>query len=112
MLVVGATVKDFDKLWTIIIDSGASGNYVRRSSLIGSQLYAEALQAQGSDTITFHLATRKRVTVARVFVNLNVKCMGFDGVELCLVLILNTRYDLFLGMAWMVTPCAMVYVEV
>ena len=45
LLVVEATVKGFDKPWTILIDSGASGSYARRCSLEGSQQYAEALKA-------------------------------------------------------------------
>ena len=36
LLVAKATVKGFDKPWSILIDSGASGNYVRRCSLEGN----------------------------------------------------------------------------
>ena len=51
LLVAQASVTSFDKPWSILIDSGASGNYVRRKSLGGSQQYAEALKAQKGDTI-------------------------------------------------------------
>ena len=85
-----ATVKGFGKTWTILIDCGTSGNYVRPSSLIGSQLHAEALEAQGSDTISVRLATRPHVT-PKVPVNLGVKFMDFDSVESCLVLDLDAR---------------------
>jgi hypothetical protein len=44
LLVVEATVKGFTKPWTILIDSGASGNYARHSTMEGSQQYAEALK--------------------------------------------------------------------
>ena len=101
LLVVSATVKGFEKPWTILIDSGASGNYARRSSLQGSQLYAEALQARGSDVITVRLATGVCVTVPKVTANLGVKFLDFDSVERCLVLDLDPRYDLILGMAWL-----------
>ncbi|KAG3116338.1 hypothetical protein PI124_g5293 [Phytophthora idaei] len=37
LLVVQANVKGFEKLWRVLIDSGASGNYDRRSTLEGSQ---------------------------------------------------------------------------
>jgi len=57
LLVVEATVKGFTKPWKILIDSGASGNYARRSTMEGSQQYAEALKAQTSDVITVRLAT-------------------------------------------------------
>ena len=89
LLVVEATVKGFEKPWTILIDSGASSNYVRRCSLEGSQQYAEALKAQSSDTITVRLATGTRVTVPKVVINLGVKFLDFDCVERCLVLDLD-----------------------
>ena len=100
MLVAKATVKGFDKPWSILIDSGASGNYVQRSSLVESQQYAEALSAKGMETITVRLATGIQVAVFKVPVTLGIKLMDFDSVEFCLVLDLDSRYDLILGMAW------------
>ena len=67
----------------------------------GSQQYAEALEAQSCDTITVRLATGTRVTVPNVVIKLGVKILDFDCVERCLVLDLDTRYDLILGMAWL-----------
>ncbi|GMF55660.1 unnamed protein product [Phytophthora fragariaefolia] len=101
LLVVQATVKGFDKPWTILVDSGASGNYARRSMMEGSQLYAEALKARNRDIVTVRLATGTRVTVPKVPVDLGVKFLDFDSVERCLVLDLDARYDLILGMAWL-----------
>ena len=101
LLVAKATVKGFIKPRSILIDSGASGNYVRRSSLVGSQQYAEALSAKGGKTITVRLATGIQVTVPKVPVSLGIKFMDFDSVKLCLVLDLDSRYDLILGMAWL-----------
>ena len=69
------------------------------SSLVGSQQYVEALSAKGMETITVCLATGIQVTVPKVSVNLGIKFMGFDSVERCLVLDLDSRYDL--GMAWL-----------
>ena len=100
LLVVSATIKGFEKPWSILIDSGASGNYVRRRSLEGSKLYAEALEAQEGDCITVRLATGVRVTVPKVPLNLGVKFLDFNCVERCLVLDLDSRCDLILGMAW------------
>ena len=101
MLVAEATVKGFDKPWSILIDSGASNNYVRRRSLEGSQQYAEALKAHEGDFITVRLATGSRVTVPKVPLNLGLKFLDFDSIERCLVLDLDSRYDLILGMAWL-----------
>ncbi|CAH0474159.1 unnamed protein product [Peronospora belbahrii] len=73
LLVVEGTVKSYDKPWIILIDSGASGNYVRRATVEGSQQYAEALVARDSDTVTVRLAKGTRVTVPKVPMDLNVK---------------------------------------
>ncbi|GMF34480.1 unnamed protein product [Phytophthora fragariaefolia] len=104
LLVVQATVKGFEKRWTILIDSGASGNYAQHSTMEGSQgsqLYAEALRARDRDIVTLRLATGTRVTVPKVPVDLGVKFLDFDSVEYCLVLDLDARYDLIPGMAWL-----------
>ncbi|KAG3144703.1 hypothetical protein PC128_g24341 [Phytophthora cactorum] len=101
LLVVQANVKGFENPWRVLIDSGASGNYARRSTLEGSQRYAEALDVQTRDTISVRLATGTLVTVSKVSVDLGVKFFDFDSVERCLVLDLDSRYDLILGMAWL-----------
>ena len=101
MLVAEATIKGFDKTWSILVDSGASCNYARRRSLEGNQRYAEALIAHKSYNITVRLATGSRVTVPKVPLNLGVKFLDFDSIERCLVLDLDSRYDLILGMAWL-----------
>ena len=101
LLVAEAIVKGFEKQWSILIDSGASCNYARRRSLEGSQRYAKALKAHEGDSITVRLATGSRVTVPKVPLNLGVKFMDFDSIERCLVLDLDSRYDLILGMAWL-----------
>ncbi|GMF53362.1 unnamed protein product [Phytophthora fragariaefolia] len=101
LLFVQATVKGFEKPWTILVDSGASGNYAWRSTIEGSQLYAEALKVRDRDIVTVRLATGTRVTVPKVPVDLGVKFLDFDSVERWLVLDLDARYDLILGMAWL-----------
>ncbi|KAG2840375.1 hypothetical protein PC112_g3759 [Phytophthora cactorum] len=101
LLVVQANVKGFEKSWRVLIDSGASGNYARRSTLEGGQQYAEALEVQTRDTISVRLATGTLVTVSKVSVDLGVKFLDFDSVERYLVLDLDSRYDLILGMAWL-----------
>ncbi|GMF62317.1 unnamed protein product [Phytophthora fragariaefolia] len=52
-------------------------------------------------TVTVRLATGTHVTVPKVPVDLGVKFLDFDSVERCLVLDLDARYDLILGMAWL-----------
>ena len=72
LLVAKATAKGFDKPWSILIDSGAYGNYVGRYSLEGNPRYVGALEAHGGDTITVRLATRTLVTAPKVPVKLGV----------------------------------------
>jgi hypothetical protein len=91
LLVVEATVKGLTNPWKILIDSGASGNYARRSTMEGSQQNAEALKARSSDAITVRLVTGTRVTVPKVAVNLGVKFLDFDSVERCLVIDLDSE---------------------
>ncbi|KAG3028048.1 hypothetical protein PC128_g17524 [Phytophthora cactorum] len=95
LLVVQANVKGFEKPWRVLIDSGASGNYDRRSTLEGSQQYAEALKVQTRDTISVRLATGTLVTVSKVSVDLGVKFLDFDSVERCLVF-----RDMISSLAW------------
>ena len=47
LLVAKATVKGYDKPWSILIDSEASVNYGRCCPLEGNPRYIEALEAQG-----------------------------------------------------------------
>ena len=70
LLVASSSINCFEEPWSILIDSGASSNYVRRRSLEGSQQYAEALKAHEGDVITVRLATVARVTVPEVPLNL------------------------------------------
>ncbi|OWY94076.1 LOW QUALITY PROTEIN: hypothetical protein PHMEG_00036302, partial [Phytophthora megakarya] len=86
LLVVEATVKDFDKPWIVLTDSVATGNYVRRFTVEGSQLYAEVRQAHSRATVTVRLATGACVTKPKVPLDLGVKFLGFDSTERCLVL--------------------------
>lgn len=81
LLVVIATVKGFENPRTILIDSSPSSCFDRRLALIGSQLYAEAHQVQGSDTITIRLATGTHFTVPKVPVDLGVQFMDFHSAE-------------------------------
>ena len=84
-----------------MIDSGASGKYVLRRSLEGSQQYAEVLKVHEGDFIMVRLATRARVTATKVILTLDAKILDFDYIERCLVLALDSRYDHFLGTVWL-----------
>ena len=90
LLVAKATVKGFDKPWSILVDSGASGNYVRRCSLEENPRYVEALKAHKGYMITVRLATGALVALPKVHVTLGVEFFGFDSIGRCLVLDLDS----------------------
>ena len=98
LLIASATVEGFEKPW--LVDSGASGNYIRRRSLEGCKHYAEALKALEGDVITVSLATGTRVTVPKVSLKLGLKVLDFDSIERILVQDLDSRYDLIFCMIW------------
>ena len=81
LLVAKATVKGFDKPWSILTDSEAPGNYVRRCSFEENPHYVEALIAHTGHTITVLSATGTLVTAPEVPVNLGVKFFDFDSIE-------------------------------
>ena len=80
-----------------MIDYGESGNYVQRRSLEESQRNAEALKAHEGDVTTVRQATGGHATVPKVSLNLGVRILDFGGIERCLVLDLDSRYDHILG---------------
>ena len=47
------------------------------------------------------MATGTLVTAPKVSVNLGVKFFDFDSIERCIILDVDSRYDLILGMAWL-----------
>lgn len=97
LLVVKVTAKGFEKPWIVLIEFEACENYVRRSSLGGSQLYADAIKSQRGDTVTVRLATGKRVTVPKVLVGLKLEYLDFDSVERCTVLDGTTSSEVWHG---------------
>ena len=67
----------------------------------GNRICAEALQAQNGDTSTVRLAIGTRFSVPEVLVKLGVMISNFDSIKRCLVVDLDSRYDLILDMAWL-----------
>ncbi|GMF33553.1 unnamed protein product [Phytophthora fragariaefolia] len=88
---------------TVLIDSGASFNFATKASVAkNNALYASALEAYKSNTNeSVRLATGSSVSTRKVTIPLNVKFDGFDSVEPFIVLDMDDRYDLILGMTWL-----------
>ncbi|GMF50384.1 unnamed protein product [Phytophthora fragariaefolia] len=88
---------------TVLIDSGASFNFAMKASVArNNALYASALEAYKSNTnVSVRLATGSIVSTRKVTIPLNVKFDYFNSVEPFIVLDVDDRYDLILGMPWL-----------
>ena len=53
------------------------------------------------DAITVRPETGARVTIPKDPLNLGIQVLDFNSIERCLVLDLDSRYDLILGMVWL-----------
>ncbi|GMF47764.1 unnamed protein product [Phytophthora fragariaefolia] len=96
-------VKGYPESMAVLIDSGASFNFATKASVArNNALYASALEASKSNTnASVRLATGSIVSTRKVIIPLNVKFDDFDSVEPFIVLAMNDRYDLILGMPWL-----------
>ncbi|GMF63348.1 unnamed protein product [Phytophthora fragariaefolia] len=97
---VTASVKGYPEPMTVLIDLGASFNFATKASVAKNKaLYASALEASKSNTnISVRLATGSIVSTRKVTMPLKVKFDDFDSVEPFIVLDMDDRYDLILGM--------------
>ncbi|GMF60208.1 unnamed protein product [Phytophthora fragariaefolia] len=87
----------------VLIDSGASFNFATEASVArNNAFYASALEAfKGNTNVSVRLATGSIVSTRKVTIPLNVKFDDFDSVEPFIVLDMDDRYDLILGMSWL-----------
>ncbi|GMF35226.1 unnamed protein product [Phytophthora fragariaefolia] len=88
---------------TVLIDSGASFNFATKASVArNNALYASALEASKSNTNVFVcLPTGPIVSTRKVTIPLSVKFDDFNSFEPFIVLDMDDRYDLILGMPWL-----------
>jgi hypothetical protein len=104
LVVVTASVKGYEEPMTILIDSGASYNFATKASVArNSMLYAKALEDSKSNSkVSVRLATGSIVSTRKVLLPLTVKFDDFNSVEPFIVLDMDDRYALILGMPWLV----------
>ncbi|GMG18195.1 unnamed protein product [Phytophthora fragariaefolia] len=88
---------------TVLIDSGTSFNFAPKASVAkNNALYASALEASKSNTnVSVRLATGSIVSTRKVIIPLSVKFDDFNSIEPFIVLDMDDRYDLILGMPWL-----------
>ncbi|GMF50368.1 unnamed protein product [Phytophthora fragariaefolia] len=87
----------------VLINLGASFNFATKVSVVrDSALYASALEAShGNTNVSVRLTTGSIVSTRKVVLPLIVKFDDFDSVEQYIVLDMDDRYDLILGMPWL-----------
>ncbi|GMF60048.1 unnamed protein product [Phytophthora fragariaefolia] len=103
LVVVTASVKGYPEPMTVLIDSGASFNFATKASVArNNALYASALEASKSNTnVSVPLATGSIVSTRKVTTPLSVKFDDFNSVGPFIVLDMDDRYELILGMPWL-----------
>ncbi|GMF39866.1 unnamed protein product [Phytophthora fragariaefolia] len=103
LVVVTASVKWYQEPMMFLNDSGASLNFATKASVAGNiALYARALEASHGNTgVSVRLLTGSIVSTRKVVLRLKVKFDDFDSVEPFIVLDMDDRYDLILGMPWL-----------
>ncbi|GMF16581.1 unnamed protein product [Phytophthora fragariaefolia] len=102
LVVVTASVKGYLEPMPVLIGSGASFNFATKASVArNSALYASALKAShGNTDVSIRLATGPIVPTRKVVLPLNVKFDDFNSVKPFVVVHMDDRYDLNLGMPW------------
>ena len=103
LLVFDVVVKGYTRAFRVLIDSGASCNYARRDSVReNAALYARACSSSArNDKVAIRLATGSIVTQPKVTIDLRISFEGFDSVESFVMLDMDEKYDLILGMPWL-----------
>ena len=100
LIVVQAEVNGYEKKMKVLIDSGASCSYARLATIAQNEsMFADAQrESRRRGTIGVRLATGVVVTTPKILVDLRLKFEDFDVVENCMVLDMDDRYDVILGM--------------
>ena len=103
LIVVQAEVNGYEKKMKVLIDSGASCSYARLATIAQNEsMFADAQrESRRRGTIGVRLATGVVVTTPKILVDLRLKFEDFDVVENCMVLDMDDRYDVILGMPWL-----------
>jgi len=102
MLVFSSFVKGYEKEMSLLVDSGASQNFVLRAALQKSLPQWDRLYCEGKrETMVVRLANGSTVRSEGVLVELSFRFCDFVCKEMFVVLEMGSRYDLILGMPWL-----------
>ncbi|KAF1313356.1 Pol protein, partial [Globisporangium splendens] len=102
MLVYSADVKGYEKKMTVLVDCGASQNFVSKSALKQSlQAYERLVHTGKREKMIVRLADGSTVHTEGVRVGLSFRFCDFVCKETFVVLAMGSKYDLILGMPWL-----------
>ena len=100
LLVFKAFVKGFKDPLKVLVNSGASDNFVSKRVAEQHPEYDERKNSQ-TDSITVRLANGSLITSAMIVITLPIEFCGFKCNENLIVLDMSYKYDLILGMPWL-----------
>ncbi|KAF1327941.1 Pol protein, partial [Globisporangium splendens] len=102
MLVYSADVKGYEKKMTVLVDCGASQNFVSKAALEQSlQAYERLVHSGKREKMIVRLADGSIVHTEGVQVELSFSFCDFVCKETFVVLAMGSKYDLILGMPWL-----------
>ncbi|KAF1334476.1 Pol protein, partial [Globisporangium splendens] len=102
MLVYIADVKGYEKKMTVLVDCGASQNFVSKAALKQSlQAYERLVHSGKREKMIVRLADGSTVHTEGVQVELSFSFCDFVCKETFVVLAMGSKYDLILGTPWL-----------
>jgi hypothetical protein len=102
MLVFSSLVKGYEKEMSLLVDSGASQNFVSKAALMESLPQWNRLTREGKrENMLVRLANGSTVRSDGALVELSLRFCDFVCKETFVVLEMGAKYDLILGMPWL-----------
>ena len=102
-MVYQAKVKGFNNTFTVLVDSGATANFVSRKALLREQSAFDACDKRSVDGSRrkARLADGALIDISMEQVGLKMSFLDFDSLEWMFVIDMNYRFDIILGMPWL-----------
>ena len=101
-MVFEGLLKGFSSSWRILIDSGATANFISRKSLLREEAAYQACEKQkASGPLKARLANGTLIDLDKETIKCEIAFLDFKGIEEFYVIDMNLKYDLILGIEWL-----------